>query len=85
MGTREKRLAKLRARPPRMRFDELATILTEDFDFVERKSSGGSHVIFKSPTYGTIPIPKDRGRWVKGVYLDQVCLMLGLDDISDLD
>ncbi len=67
-----------------MRFSDLETILTWDFDFVDRTRGGGSHRTFKSPIYGQVHVPKDNGRWVKGVYLDEICRLLGLDTI-DLD
>lgn len=84
MTSRRKRIEALRARPPRMRFLELESILTEYFDFIDRTSGTGSHHKFKSPTYGQVHFPKDKGRWVKGVYLDEICKQLRLDEM-DLD
>lgn len=84
MTRRRKRIESVKARPPQMRFSELETILIEDFDFVDRTRGGGSHHKYKSPTYGQVHIPRDKGRWVKGVYLDEICRLLGIDDI-DLD
>ncbi len=36
---------------------------------------------------GRISVPKQGGRWVDEIYLDQVCQLLGLDelDLDDLD
>lgn len=76
-------MAALRARPAQMSFDELVTILTGDVDFVLRRTTG-SHHTFKSPTLGQIHVPTVGGRMIKGVYLDRVCEVLGLDE-ADAD
>lgn len=83
MSSRRKRIESLRARPVEMAFSDLVAVLTRDFDFVYRRTSG-SHHIYKSPTHGSLTIPTVGGRRVKGVYLDQVCNLLRLDEM-DLD
>ncbi|HEV2527155.1 MAG TPA: type II toxin-antitoxin system HicA family toxin [Thermomicrobiales bacterium] len=81
MSGRRKRIEALRARPVEMNFSELVTILTEDFGFIHRRTTG-SHHIYKSPVYGRLSIPTVGGRKVKGVYLDEICELLGLDDMD---
>ena len=86
MSGRRKRIEALKARPVEMSFSDLVAVLTGDFDFVHRRTHG-SHHIYKSPTYGVLNIPTVGGRKVKGVYLDEVCERLGLDEmpLDDLD
>ena len=40
----------------------------------------GSHVIFTKDGERSITVPKVSGRMVKGVYLDEICNCLGLDE-----
>lgn len=65
-----------------MRFSEVREIL-EEFG-MECVRSKGSHFWFQKAGLGQIAVPKDGGKWVEHVYLDQVCALLKLDEI-DLD
>lgn len=82
MSRRRKRVEKLLQRPTRMRFDEVVQVL-EDFGLRRRRETG-SHVWFAKTGLGQISVPKNQGRWVEHVYLDQVCRLLKLDEL-DLD
>lgn len=82
MRRRRKRIEKILQRPTRMRFSEVRAIL-EEFGMVCMRSKG-SHFWFQKTGLGQIAVPKDGGKWVEHVYLDQVCALLKLDEL-DLD
>lgn len=73
-----KLIERVRARPPRARFSDVQSLL-EAFDW-ELGRERGSHVTFVKAGERPIVVAKDGGRWVKRVYLDQLCERLGLDD-----
>lgn len=78
MTRREKLIAKIRARPSEARFADVQALL-EDFGWrLDRER--GSHAIFEKAGERSIAVPKAGGRMVKGIYLDQLCDRLGLDD-----
>lgn len=74
----EKLEDQIRARPPRALFSDVQRLLEAYGWRVGRER--GSHVSFVNDGEGTLPIPKDGGRWVNRVYLDAICERLGLDD-----
>ena len=78
MTKRDKLVDKIRARPAQARFDDVQTLL-EAFGW-SLKRQNGSHAIFTKPDDGYLSVPKVGGQHVKGVYLDQICKRLGLDD-----
>lgn len=69
---------RIRARPPKARFDDVQRLLEAYGWRVAREK--GSHVAFVKDGEQMLPFPKDGGRWVKRVYLDALCERLGLDD-----
>lgn len=80
MGRKRKRVDKILQRPTQMRFEEVQAIL-EDSGFVARKSTN-SHVFFVKATGGRVSVPKRGGRWAATRYLDQLCELLGLDELD---
>ena len=78
MTKRDKLVDKIRARPAQARFDDVQT-LVELFGY-RLKSQNGSHARFAKAGARSITIPKVGGQYVLGVYLDQICDLLGLDD-----
>jgi predicted RNA binding protein YcfA (HicA-like mRNA interferase family) len=80
LSQREKRIAKLRARPPEADFDDVRAVL-EDFGWVLGRQSG-SHLTFTKANERILPIPLTGGRRVKRRYLDIICERLGLDELE---
>lgn len=78
MSQLEKLKARIRARPPTARFDEVRRLLEECG--WEMKRQRGSHVVFKKAGMRSITVPIDGGQKVKQRYLEQICDLLGLDD-----
>lgn len=78
MSQREKLIARIRERPPQARFGDVRAVL-EAFGWQVARQRG-SHVSFVKEGERAIIVPKEGGRWVKRVYLDQICERLGLDD-----
>ena len=83
MSQRRKRIETILKRPTRMTFAEVEQIL-DDFGMQRRRSKRGSHNWFYKPGVRPISVPKEGGRWVNKVYLDEICRVLDLDSI-DLD
>lgn len=77
MGDIEKLIERIRRRPPEARFSDVRRLLIA-FGWAEDRSSG-SHVVFVKAGERSISVPKS-GEKVKRVYLDQLCVRLGLDD-----
>ncbi len=71
-------IERIRARPPQARFSDVQTLL-EAFGWTLDREKG-SHVIFSKAGERSIVVAKEHGRWVKQVYLDRICVRLGLDD-----
>jgi predicted RNA binding protein YcfA (HicA-like mRNA interferase family) len=78
MSPDDKLIEKLRRRPPTVEFSDIEKLLG-DFGW-ERKRQRGSHVSFAKPGNPTITVPMIRGRKVKGVYLDRIFQLLGIED-----
>lgn len=74
----EKLIERIRARPPKARFNDVQVLLEASGWRIRREQ--GSHVIFIKPNELPIVVAKEGGRWVKRVYLNDVCERLGLDD-----
>ncbi|MGH2535360.1 MAG: type II toxin-antitoxin system HicA family toxin [Thermomicrobiales bacterium] len=73
-----KLIDRTRCRPPHARFSDVQAILEAFGWHIARQR--GSHVSFVKDGERPITVPKDGGRWVNRVYLDQICERLGLDD-----
>ena len=73
----EKLIEQIRARPPRARFSDVRQLLEATGWELARER--GSHAVFVKEGGRSLPVPKDGGRWVNRVYLDQICDRLGLD------
>lgn len=74
----ERLIQRIRARPPKARFGDVQTLLEAYGWTLDRER--GSHVIFSKTGERSIVLAKDNGRWVKRIYLDRICVRLGLDD-----
>lgn len=80
MSRRKKRVQEMLRRPSRMRFRDVEAVL-RDFGYEAHRITG-SHVWFAKAGSPPVPIPKSGGRWVTSVYLDQICDLLGLDEVA---
>jgi predicted RNA binding protein YcfA (HicA-like mRNA interferase family) len=74
----EKLVERICARPPTARFSDVQTLLAALGWTIGRER--GSHVTFVKEGECAIVVPKDGGRRVKRVYLDEICERLGLDE-----
>jgi predicted RNA binding protein YcfA (HicA-like mRNA interferase family) len=72
----EKLLAKLRAEPPEMDFEEVRTLLVMLGCTCEAPRGGGSHYKVKAPNRPVLTVPKHRGK-VKKRYLGMIREWLG--------
>jgi predicted RNA binding protein YcfA (HicA-like mRNA interferase family) len=79
MTRRDKLVERIRQRPATAAFSDVRNLL-EDFGW-EHASTKGSHVRFRKAGERSITIPVHAGK-VKRVYLDDICLRLGLDENS---
>ena len=78
MTKRDKLIEKIKARPAEASFADVHALM-KDFGWrIDREK--GSHVVFVKDGERPITIPKVGGRMVKGIYLDKICIHLGLDD-----
>jgi predicted RNA binding protein YcfA (HicA-like mRNA interferase family) len=78
MATRDKLIARIRARPSEADYEDVKALL-EQFGWHHRGDSG-SHSVFVKTGESAISIPKVGGRKVKRHYLNINCERLGLDD-----
>lgn len=78
MAQRDKLIARIRARPSQASAADVRTLL-ELFGYVD--AGGKKHLKYQKPGHRTVIVPLVSGRHVKGVYLDQLCEILGLDDM----
>ncbi len=74
----DKLIEKICARPPSARFSDVQALLRAMGWRLDREK--GSHVTFVKDGERAISVPKDLGKMVKRVYLDDVCERLGLDE-----
>ncbi len=80
MTKRDKLIARIRARPSEASFDDVSTLL-KMCGYVD--AGGTKHHKFQhpDPARRTVIVPTVRGRTVKRTYLNQICEILGLDDL----
>lgn len=79
MTRREKRIARLRARPVEADIEDAHWVLTE-FGWTRRSNAGGSHVVYEKPGETPITVPVKGGQKVKRRYIDMICVRLHLDE-----
>ncbi len=78
MSQFDKLVVKLRARPPQAEFEDVRKVLEHHGWLLARNES--SHATFvKAGERFVFTVPKVSGRWVKRVYIDKMCDLLGLD------
>jgi len=78
MTQREKLIAKMRARPVEARVEDVRTVL-EAFGW-RVTIKGTQHVTYRKEGERNIVLPIVGGQTVKRVYLDKICIQLGLDE-----
>jgi predicted RNA binding protein YcfA (HicA-like mRNA interferase family) len=77
----EKLIERLKARPPEADLGDVPRLL-EAFGYRQMKQRG-SHISFKKPGSRAIIVPAVKGRKVKRAYVDEICDVLGLDELDD--
>lgn len=83
MTKRDKLIARIVARPTTASFDDVRSVLL--MHGWEHASTKGSHQRFTKAGERSIIVPLKHGTQVKRVYLDQVCVRLGLDPETETD
>lgn len=78
MTKREKRIARIRARPVEADIADVHWIL-EEFGWV-RRGIQGSHAVYEKAGEFSLVIPIKGGQKVKRRYLDMICARLRLDE-----
>ena len=79
MTKREKRIARIRARPVEADVEDVQWIL-EEFGWIRRGEEGSSHLVFEKDGEYPMSIPVKGGQRVKRRYIEMVCNRLNLDD-----
>jgi predicted RNA binding protein YcfA (HicA-like mRNA interferase family) len=77
MARRDKRVQKIIDRPSHASFGDVWRVL-EMYGW-EHASTKGSHARFRKAGHGSITIPIHNDK-VERVYLDKICVQLGLDE-----
>ncbi|MDI3339267.1 MAG: type II toxin-antitoxin system HicA family toxin [Sphaerobacter sp.] len=78
MSRRERRIARIRARPAAAELRDVHALLLA-FGW-RLRAENSSHAVFAKPGEAPISVPKVHERQVKRTYLDMICQRLGLDD-----
>jgi predicted RNA binding protein YcfA (HicA-like mRNA interferase family) len=78
MSQIEKLVARFLREPAQVRFEEVITLL-QAFDY-RQHSVKGSHFTFVKPGARPITVPTDKGRRVKGVYVQRIIELLELEE-----